>query len=462
MRPVWIAIAAALVACGVATEPSAEQCEARVAAAEARAEGAEATASALLARVTELEDALDRVTAAPAARKLRLLGFGARTAEPAVRADSAEEQDAASEQINMALDDEDGDAEHAAAPKADESDEPDADEANDATDSAPHSKHGGFHSSDHTDLYTARRDRDRQWEQAKRTSGGGAGVARSGAGASSGAGGGSGSGSSAPRQRRTAKGQKGEPGRWLRRVGADEGYIFVSERASCQVTEDGLACHTPAADLKLRTVLDLEPDTDDAELLNAAKEPYRWLPLSDATFRDRLCRGAKHDMPRWCKQSAGPGGKDARALDLAEQTWKDATVKRQQLKQALLAEQKECMWKAACSVDPEAAGREKKLIKELREADEEEAEAWEKLVDTRKLVEKYRTLSKDQLSELQREEHERQRYEREHERAAKIAAEKEKEQAVEKAKRRAIEAQRQLEKALRGSGQAGGAADAGQ
>ena len=46
--------------------------------------------------------------------------------------------------------------------------------------------------------------------------------------------------------------------------------------------------------------------------------PSRWKRNSDQAYRDRVCRGSKHEMPRWCKGSAGPGGKYARELDDAE------------------------------------------------------------------------------------------------------------------------------------------------
>ena len=45
-------------------------------------------------------------------------------------------------------------------------------------------------------------------------------------------------------------------------------------------------------------------------------------------------------MPRWCKGSAGTGGKYARELDDAEKSWIEQAGRRQESKQTLLVNHK--------------------------------------------------------------------------------------------------------------------------
>lgn len=67
-------------------------------------------------------------------------------------------------------------------------------------------------------------------------------------------------------------------------------------------------------------------------------------------YRERVCRGSKHEMPRWCKGSAGPGGKYAHELDDAEKGWIEQAGRRQESKQTLLVNHKAYLKEARIQV----------------------------------------------------------------------------------------------------------------
>jgi hypothetical protein len=78
--------------------------------------------------------------------------------------------------------------------------------------------------------------------------------------------------------------------------------------------------------------------------------PNRWRRNCDQAYRERVCRGSKHDMPRWCKGSAGPGGRYAHDLDDAEKSWIEQAGRRQESKQTLLVNHKAYLKEARIQV----------------------------------------------------------------------------------------------------------------
>jgi hypothetical protein len=86
------------------------------------------------------------------------------------------------------------------------------------------------------------------------------------------------------------------------------------------------------------------------ELLASVMDPNRWKRNCDQAYRERVCRGSKHDMPRWCKGSAGPGGKFAHDLDDAEKSWIEQAGRRQESKQTLLVNHKAYLKEARIQV----------------------------------------------------------------------------------------------------------------
>jgi len=317
-----------------------------------------------------------------------------------------------------------------------------------------------FKNSDHTDLYTVKRERDRQWELAK----------HKGAGPE-----GQGQGQHVPKRPAGSKPPArktplAENGKWVEKNGA---YVFVSTRGCVNDT-----CPYTVADDNLKAALDLPSNANDAELLASVMNPSRWKRNSDQAYRDRVCRGSKHEMPRWCKGSAGPGGKYARELDDAEKSWIEQAGRRQESKQTLLVNhkaylkeakiQKESMEYTKKALEAQEAvdeatklalQRVKMEAEVLKQVEQDEADAWHDLVEIRQKVVKYRTLSKEQIAQMEKEEREdektkereqraRERNDRARERAQMEAQQKAKALMVERAKQKARQAQKELERAL--------------
>jgi len=78
--------------------------------------------------------------------------------------------------------------------------------------------------------------------------------------------------------------------------------------------------------------------------------PNRWKRNCDQAYRERVCRGSKHEMPRWCKGSAGPGGRYSHDLDDAEKGWIEQAGRRQESKQTLLVNHKAYLKEARIQV----------------------------------------------------------------------------------------------------------------
>lgn len=261
-----------------------------------------------------------------------------------------------------------------------------------------------------------------------------------------------------------------EAGKWVEKNGA---YVFVSTNGCMNET-----CPYTVSDDNLRAALDLPGNANDAELLASVMNPNRWKRNSDQAYRDRVCRGSKHEMSRWCKGSAGPGGKYARELDEAEKGWIEQAGRRQESKQTLLVNhkaylkeariQKESMEYTKKALEAQEAvdeatklalQRVKMEAEVLKQVEQDEGDTWHDLVDIRQRVVKYRTLSKEQLTQMEKEEREdekqkeresraHERTERAQERAKLEAQQKAKALMVERAKQKARQAQRELEKAL--------------
>mmetsp|Transcript_20449 Transcript_20449/g.28331 ORF Transcript_20449/g.28331 Transcript_20449/m.28331 type:complete len:474 (+) Transcript_20449:137-1558(+) len=364
------------------------------------------------------------------------------------------------EQDTNAVDNPEGDADETnesaegSGEGGDESAEIDEENSSEDPDTPPQTN---FKNTDHTDLYTVKRERDRAWEMAKRKGG----VQEKT--------------SIVPKRPVAAtkyirKTPNAENGKWVEKNGA---YVFVSTRGCVNDT-----CPYTVADDNLKAALDLPSNANDAELLASVMNPNRWKRNSDQAYRERVCRGSKHDMPRWCKGSAGPGGKYARELDEAEKSWIEQAGRRQESKQTLLVNhkaylkeakiQKESMEYTKKALEAQEAvdeatklalQRVKMEAEVLKQVEQDEADAWHDLVEIRQKVVKYRTLSKDQITQMEKEEREdektkereqrsRERTERAKERAQMEAQQKAKALMVERAKMKARQAQKELERAL--------------
>ncbi|KAK3238297.1 hypothetical protein CYMTET_51674 [Cymbomonas tetramitiformis] len=316
-----------------------------------------------------------------------------------------------------------------------------------------------FKNTDHTDLYTVKRERDRAWEAAKHSGKVGSATGKP-----------ANKDAAAAAAFKPAKTPRAENGKWVEKGGE---YIFVSTRGCINDS-----CPYTVADDNLRAALDLPSHANDAELLGAVMNPNRWKKNSDQAYRERVCRGSKHEMPRWCKGSAGPGGKFARELDDAEKSWIEQAGRRQESKQPLLVNhkaylkeakiQKESMEYTKKALEAQEAvdeatklalQRVKMEAEVLKQVEQDEADSWHDLVEIRQKVVKYRTLSKDQIAQMEKEEREdekqkereqraKERTERARERAALESQQKAKALMVERAKQRARQAQKELERAL--------------
>eukprot|EP00239_Pterosperma_sp_CCMP1384_P010918 CAMPEP_0197860612 /NCGR_PEP_ID=MMETSP1438-20131217/36092_1 /TAXON_ID=1461541 /ORGANISM="Pterosperma sp., Strain CCMP1384" /LENGTH=525 /DNA_ID=CAMNT_0043477541 /DNA_START=80 /DNA_END=1657 /DNA_ORIENTATION=- len=322
-----------------------------------------------------------------------------------------------------------------------------------------------FARSDHTDLYSVKRERDRAWDAAKKkggivpaTKGKPKDAKDKGAKEKEGP------------THSVRKANPAENGKWVEKNGE---YLFVSVKGCVNET-----CPFTVSDENLKAALDLPSNANDAELLAGVMNPARWKRNSDSAYRDRVCRGSKHDMPRWCKGSAGPGGKYARELDEAEKAWIEQAGRRQESKQTLLVNhkaylkeakiQKESMQYTKKALEAQEAvdeatrlalQRVKMEAEVLKQVEQDEQDSWHDLVEIRQKVVKYRTMSKDQIAAMEKEEKEeekqkerearlRERNERAKERMQMEAQQKAKALMVERAKQKARQAQKELEKAL--------------
>jgi len=267
-----------------------------------------------------------------------------------------------------------------------------------------------FGASDHTDLYTAKRDRDRAWEKARK----GNGfmdeqqghrvkiVTRR-----------------ASERRKASSGSNYEHGQWVQ-IGRN--HAFVSKHSDAFKNPESGLYTTTVADDNLRAALGLGKDTSDAEMLQHSTNERRWGRNSDKSYRDKVCSGTRHDMPRWCKGPAGKGGGVATKLDDAEQYWREVAQKRQEAKMTLLtahqaflkedAIQKEAMVYTKKALEAQekvdaaarlAQQREQAEADTLKEHEMSEQQAWHRLSGLRHQVVKYRTMTREQVEEMERE-----------------------------------------------------------
>ena len=267
-----------------------------------------------------------------------------------------------------------------------------------------------FEATDHTDLYTAKRDRDRAWEKARKGSGfldEAQGhrvkiVTRR-----------------ASERRKASSGNNYEHGTWVQ-IG--QNHAFVSKHSEAFKNPDSGLYTTTVADDNLRAALGLGKDTSDAEMLQQSTNVRRWGRNSDKSYRDKVCSGTRHDMPRWCKGPAGKGGGIASKLDDAEQYWREMAQKRQEAKMTLLtahqaflkedAIQKEAMVYTKKALEAQekvdaaarlAQQREQAEADTLKEHEMSEQQAWHRLSSLRHQVVKYRTMTREQVEEMERE-----------------------------------------------------------
>lgn len=296
-----------------------------------------------------------------------------------------------------------------------------------------------------------KRDRDRAWEQAKRSGSTGSVKIQK---------------STAAARRGVSSGRNIEYGQWVQ---LGDNYAFVSKNSGTDGTYT-----TTAADDNLRAALGLSKDTSDSEMLQKSLDQKRWQHSNDHSYREKVCRGSKHDMPRWCKGPAGPGGRLAHELDEAEQTWQENAAKRQEAKMSLLGAHKAYLKEAAIqkeameytkkaleaqeAVDAAAkmaAQRERSEGDLLRDMEQNEQNSWRQLVAVRHTIVKYRTMSKEQVEEMEREEKIVQKQKEREERTKavfernKVATEaRAQAEAVDRAKAKAKKAQEELKAAL--------------
>jgi len=267
-----------------------------------------------------------------------------------------------------------------------------------------------FDATDHTDLYTAKRDRDRAWEKARKGSGfldenqghRGKIVTRR-----------------ASERRKATSGNNYEHGTWVQ-IG--QNHAFVSKHSEAFKNPDSGLYTTTVADDNLRAALGLGKDTSDAEMMQQSTNERRWGRNSDKSYRDKVCSGTRHDMPRWCKGPAGKGGGVANKLDDAEQYWREMARKRQEAKMTLLtahqaflkedAIQKEAMVYTKKALEAQekvdaaarlAQQREQAEADTLKEDEMSEQQAWHRLSSLRHQVVKYRTMTREQVEEMERE-----------------------------------------------------------
>ena len=269
-----------------------------------------------------------------------------------------------------------------------------------------------FDATDHTDLYTAKRDRDRAWEQARKGATKGfldenqghrvRIVTRR-----------------ASERRKASSGNNYEHGTWVQ-IG--QSHAFVSKHSEAFKNPDSGLYTTTAADDNLRSALGLGKDTSDAEMLQQSTNERRWGRNSDKSYRDKVCSGTRHDMPRWCKGPAGKGGNVANRLDDAEQYWREMAQKRQEAKMTLLtahqaflkedAIQKEAMVYTKKALEAQekvdaaarlAQQREQAEADTLKEQEMSEQQAWHRLTSLRHQIVKYRTMTREQVEEMERE-----------------------------------------------------------
>ena len=267
-----------------------------------------------------------------------------------------------------------------------------------------------FEATDHTDLYTAKRDRDRAWEKARKGSGfldEAQGhrvkiVTRR-----------------ASERRKASSGNNYEHGTWVQ-IG--QNHAFVSKHSEAFKNPDSGLYTTTVSDDNLRAALGLGKDTSDAEMLQQSTNERRWGRNSDKSYRDKVCSGTRHDMPRWCKGPAGRGGNVASKLDDAEQYWREMAQKRQEAKMTLLtahqaflkedAIQKEAMVYTKKALEAQekvdaaarlAQQREQAEADTLKEHEMSEQQAWHRLSSLRHQVVKYRTMTREQVEEMERE-----------------------------------------------------------
>ena len=268
-----------------------------------------------------------------------------------------------------------------------------------------------FDATDHTDLYTAKRDRDRAWEQARKGAKGFLDenqghrvriVTRR-----------------ASERRKASSGNNYEHGTWVQ-IG--QSHAFVSKHSEAFKNPDSGLYTTTAADDNLRSALGLGKDTSDAEMLQQSTNERRWGRNSDKSYRDKVCSGTRHDMPRWCKGPAGKGGNVANRLDDAEQYWRELAQKRQEAKMTLLtahqaflkedAIQKEAMVYTKKALEAQekvdaaarlAQQREQAEADTLKEQEMSEQQAWHRLTSLRHQIVKYRTMTREQVEEMERE-----------------------------------------------------------
>ena len=268
-----------------------------------------------------------------------------------------------------------------------------------------------FDATDHTDLYTAKRDRDRAWEQARKGAKGFLDenqghrvriVTRR-----------------ASERRKASSGNNYEHGTWVQ-IG--QSHAFVSKHSEAFKNPDSGLYTTTAADDNLRAALGLGKDTSDAEMLQQSTNERRWGRNSDKSYRDKVCSGTRHDMPRWCKGPAGKGGNVANRLDDAEQYWRELAKKRQEAKMTLLtahqaflkedAIQKEAMVYTKKALEAQekvdaaarlAQQREQAEADTLKEQEMSEQQAWHRLTSLRHQIVKYRTMTREQVEEMERE-----------------------------------------------------------
>lgn len=316
-----------------------------------------------------------------------------------------------------------------------------------------------FESHDHTDLYTVKRDRDRAWEQAKKGGSRGGGDAGAGTGVKI-------HKTAAATRRGISTGKTVEYGQWIQ---LGDNYAFVSKNSGGDGTYT-----TTAADDNLRAALGISKDSTDSEMLMKSLDQRKWQHASDHIYREKVCRGSKHDMPRWCKGPSGPGGRLAHDLDEAEQAWQEAAAKRQEAKMSLLGAHKAYLKEAAIqkeameytkkaleaqeAVDAAAkmaATREHSENDLLQQMEVAEQNNWRALVSVRHTIIKYRTMSKEQVEEMEREEAIVRRQKERDDRIKtvgernKVAGEaRAQADAVDRAKQKAKKAQEELKAAL--------------
>lgn len=377
-------------------------------------------------------------------------------------ADAEGAEDGAGDENGGAAADEDAGGEDA----ADGAIEDAADEGGAGEDAAANDSGGDatpsteFESHDHTDLYTVKRDRDRAWEQAKKGAAQGRDAAAQAAGIKI-------NKAAHSARRSTGSGKNIEYGQWIQ---LGDNYAFVSKKPT---GADGTYT-TTAADDNLRAALGISKDSSDSDMLMKSLDQRKWQHASDHTYREKVCRGSKHDMPRWCKGPAGPGGRLAHDLDEAEQAWQEAAAKRQEAKMSLLGAHKAYLKEAAIqkeameytkkaleaqeAVDAAAkmaAQRERSENDLLQQMEVAEQANWRALVSVRHTIVKYRTMSKEQVEEMEREEKMQMRQKEREDRVKavnernRVAGEaRAQADAVERAKQKAKKAQEELKAAL--------------